>query len=403
MNTSRRKSRKSFSSSMGGRGHQSNASEEAESSKGVSIRGRILEDEDRHQSIESIHVSSTFPSIVGTCTLMCPARERVQRERLRDLSVFERLNGHLGKTSPSLAVKKFCRTISTMRVQESDVRTLPVLKETLHYLLNLLDSSEQPFEVVHDFVFDRTRSIRQDLSMQNIVNDEAIHMYEEMVKFYIVSHHKLLWSNCNPNISSMHYLNLEQLRKSLSSLYDMYDANRKSSSISKNEAEFRSFYVLLHLSSNSQSVRLASPILKSKEMCFTRKVLRFFRLGNYKCFFATIATESSYLQYCLMEPYINELRILVVSYINYGGYAHSPYPLAQLSKLLRMKESDMESLCNACGLETSIDKVGNKFLPTKQATFHPPKGGFQNYSFLGLEKLQRHTRDEDCITTNQAS
>ncbi|XP_042479964.1 SAC3 family protein C isoform X5 [Macadamia integrifolia] len=338
MNTSRRKSRKSFSSSMGGRGHQSNASEEAESSKGVSIRGRILEDEDRHQSIESIHVSSTFPSIVGTCTLMCPARERVQRERLRDLSVFERLNGHLGKTSPSLAVKK--------------------------------------------------------------------------VKFYIVSHHKLLWSNCNPNISSMHYLNLEQLRKSLSSLYDMYDANRKSSSISKNEAEFRSFYVLLHLSSNSQSVggslslwfqRLASPILKSKEMCFTRKVLRFFRLGNYKCFFATIATESSYLQYCLMEPYINELRILVVSYINYGGYAHSPYPLAQLSKLLRMKESDMESLCNACGLETSIDKVGNKFLPTKQATFHPPKGGFQNYSFLGLEKLQRHTRDEDCITTNQAS
>ncbi|XP_042479963.1 SAC3 family protein C isoform X4 [Macadamia integrifolia] len=356
MNTSRRKSRKSFSSSMGGRGHQSNASEEAESSKGVSIRGRILEDEDRHQSIESIHVSSTFPSIVGTCTLMCPARERVQRERLRDLSVFERLNGHLGKTSPSLAVKKFCRTISTMRVQESDVRTLPVLKETLHYLLNLLDSSEQPFEVVHDFVFDRTRSIRQDLSMQNIVNDEAIHMYEEM-----------------------------------------------SSSISKNEAEFRSFYVLLHLSSNSQSVRLASPILKSKEMCFTRKVLRFFRLGNYKCFFATIATESSYLQYCLMEPYINELRILVVSYINYGGYAHSPYPLAQLSKLLRMKESDMESLCNACGLETSIDKVGNKFLPTKQATFHPPKGGFQNYSFLGLEKLQRHTRDEDCITTNQAS
>ena len=40
---------------------------------------------------------------------------------------------------------------------------------------------EHPFEVVHDFIFDRTRSIRQDLSMQNIVNDQTIHMYEEMV------------------------------------------------------------------------------------------------------------------------------------------------------------------------------------------------------------------------------
>ena len=63
----------------------------------------------------------------------------------------------------------------------SDLRPLPVLEDTLDYLLSLLDSAEHPFEVVHDFIFDRTRSIRQDLSMQNIVNDRAIHMYEKMV------------------------------------------------------------------------------------------------------------------------------------------------------------------------------------------------------------------------------
>ena len=66
-------------------------------------------------------------------------------------------------------------------MQASDVRPLPVLEETLNYLLNLLDATEHPFEVVHDFIFDRTRSIRQDLSMQNIVNDQTIHMFEEMV------------------------------------------------------------------------------------------------------------------------------------------------------------------------------------------------------------------------------
>ena len=61
-------------------------------------------------------------------------------------------------------------------MQASDVQPLLVLEETLNYLLNLLDSMEHPFEVVHDFIFDRTRSIRQDPSMQNIVNDQIIHM-----------------------------------------------------------------------------------------------------------------------------------------------------------------------------------------------------------------------------------
>ncbi|CAL5379784.1 unnamed protein product [Camellia sinensis] len=210
-------------------------------------------------------------SIVGTCPFMCPGilpcvldkiavspilsldngqscvEERVQRERLRDLSVFERLNGSSVKTSPSLAVKKFCRTISTKNVQASDVRPLPVLEDTLNYLLNLLDTKEHPFEVVHDFIFDRTRSIRQDLSMQNIINNRVIQMFEKMVKFHVISHHKLRRCSNSPNISSKYYLNMEQLTKALTSLYHLYEANRNIQSIYENEAEFRSLYVLLHL------------------------------------------------------------------------------------------------------------------------------------------------------------
>ncbi|RRT67631.1 hypothetical protein B296_00004886, partial [Ensete ventricosum] len=113
---------------------------------------------------------------------------RAQRERLRDLSVFERLNGNPARTSPHLAVKKFCRTISTVAIQESDIRPPPVLQRTLKYLMNLVNSEEHPFEFVHDFVFDRTRSIRQDLSMQNITDDQAISMYEEMVQVHCNIH-----------------------------------------------------------------------------------------------------------------------------------------------------------------------------------------------------------------------
>lgn len=69
----------------------------------------------------------------------------------------------------------------------SDIRPLPVLRETMDYLLHLLDSSEHPFETIHDFIFDRTRSIRQDLSMQNIVNDQAVQIYEDVVYSHLVN------------------------------------------------------------------------------------------------------------------------------------------------------------------------------------------------------------------------
>ncbi|XVF82583.1 hypothetical protein PTKIN_Ptkin16aG0061300 [Pterospermum kingtungense] len=257
-------------------------------------------------------------SIVGTCPFMCPEGERAQRERLRDLAVFERLNGDPRKTSPSLAVKKFCRTISLKYVQASDVRPLSVLEDTLNYLLNLLDSSEHPFEVVHDFIFDRTRSIRQDLSMQNIVNDRAIHMYEKMVKFHVVSHHRL--RNCGgSSISSLQFLNMEQLTKTLASLYILYEPNHSSNSIHENEAEFRSLYVLLRLDSKSQQTeslsfwlcRVPSLVMKSKEMHFARQVLRFYRMENYRSFLCTVSAEASNLQYCILEPYVNEINFLL--------------------------------------------------------------------------------------------
>ncbi|KAL5568381.1 hypothetical protein UlMin_024956 [Ulmus minor] len=292
------------------------------------------------QEREDGNDSSNHLAIVGNCPFMCPEGERSQRERLRDLAAFERLNGNPSLSSPSLAVKKFCRTITTKQMQASDVRPLPVLEDTLKYLLDLLDTTTHPFEVVHDFIFDRTRSIRQDLSMQNIVNEKAIRLYEEMVKFYIISHYKLRSCSSSPDAASIHYLNMEQLTKTLMSLFNLYDADRSSGSNSasayKNEPEFRSFYVLLHLGSNSQPM----------------------------------------------------IRAMALSCINTGGYKLHPYPLAHLSRLLMMKESDLESFCSACGLETSTDEEGNKLLPSKQTTFSHPKGGFQRHSFCGLERFE---------------
>ncbi|KAJ0046775.1 hypothetical protein Pint_05667 [Pistacia integerrima] len=317
-------------------------------------------------------------AIVGTCPFMCPEDERVQRQRLRDLAFFERLNGDPSKSSPVLAVKKLAKlvkvvlTMSAKQVRASEVRPLPVLEDTLNYLLNFLDSKEHPFEVIHDFVFDRTRSIRQDLTMQNIVNDRVVHMYEKMVQFHVISHHKLRSSCTSSSISSVHYLNLEQFTKALTSLYNLYEVNRGSNSTFGNEAEFYSFYVLLHLDSDGQatvglySIGRVTFFVVSSCPIFNNQVKR-----NVFC------------------PPSFTVRAFALCCINNCGYKLHPYPVMHLSKLLMMEESDVELFCNACGLETCTDEVGNKLLPTKQTTFNRPKEGFQRYSFLGLEQLER--------------
>ncbi|KAJ6702393.1 GERMINAL-CENTER ASSOCIATED NUCLEAR PROTEIN [Salix koriyanagi] len=324
-------------------------------SSSTTQKEKIKTDEDKEED------SSDFPRLIGTCPSMCPESERSQRERLQDLAVFERLHGNPRKTSPALAVKKI-----------------------FFVLLMVL----------------WTRSIRQDLSMQNIVDDKSIYMYEKMVKFHVISHLKLQRCGSSPNISSVHYLNMEQLTKALTSLYNLYDANRDSSTVYRNEAEFRSLYVLLHLDSNSQPMGeslslwfrcVPHPIIRSKEMCFARSVLRFYQMGNYVRFFSTISAEASYLQYCILELYMSKVRALSLSYINNAGYKLHPYPLVHLSKLLKMKESDLEVLCNACGLETCADEMENKLLPTKQTTFCCPKEGFQSYNFIGIGTVREVT------------
>uniref|UniRef100_A0A0D9VU22 SAC3/GANP/THP3 conserved domain-containing protein n=1 Tax=Leersia perrieri TaxID=77586 RepID=A0A0D9VU22_9ORYZ len=321
------------------------------------------------------------PPIVGSCPDMCPARERAQRERLRDLALFERVGGDPARTSTSLAVKKVShpfspcarggQTISSTSVQASDIRALPVLRETMDYLLHLLDSSEHKFEIVHDFIFDRTRSVRQDLSMQNIVNEQAIHIYEDV---------RLASSYQDSDASSMCYLNMEQLMKCLLSLFDMYDAIHKNNSQSSKEAEYYSFYVLLHLGCKIPKMvdslslwygHLPASIVRSKEMIFARSILRCYHIGNFKRFFCTIAAEATDLQLRLLEPFLNEARVRALMYFNHSGYKLQRHPLTHLSEILMIEELELEALCRLCGLEISENEDTKAFAP-KQASFCIP-------------------------------
>lgn len=117
--------------------------------------------------------------VVGTCEDMCPEAERVRRMRQRDVAYFERPNqSEPDVTTRALAVKKFARKVTVKQRDEdiddsdmwgpSDVRTMPALQRTMVHLRELMDRSDMPFGVLHKFLWDRHRSVRQDLNVQHI-------------------------------------------------------------------------------------------------------------------------------------------------------------------------------------------------------------------------------------------
>lgn len=330
-------------------------------------------------------------SIVGTCQDMCPAREREQRQRLRDLAIFERINGNVARTSPALAVKKFCRTISVAELQPSDVRPQPVLWGTLQYLMHMLDRREYSFESVHAFLFDRTRAVRQELGMQCIANSQAITMFEEIVRFHIMSERELREKNIATGNDADSQLNFQQLTKSLLTLLNLYGAvDAEGGSGWLHEAEFYSYYVLLNLGDRDHFKaeplslwfrRVRSSVLQAPDFVYARKVLRCYRNDNYKGFF-DLAQKATYLQGCLMELYFGQMRSLALKAINTGGYKMNPYPVAEIASLLLMKQGDTEDLCKAHGLKTGIDKNHQLALMAKQAPFTPSTQIFRHQCTL---------------------
>ena len=93
-------------------------------------------------------------------------------------------------------VKRFRRSAAGYDEQlPSDIRPPSVLRDTLNYLINEVVGGSEPLETVHKFVWDRTRGIRNDFSIQQVSKIEdiriAIDCFERIARFHILSLHQL--------------------------------------------------------------------------------------------------------------------------------------------------------------------------------------------------------------------
>ncbi|RMY79288.1 hypothetical protein D0863_00150 [Hortaea werneckii] len=185
---------------------------------------------------------------VGTCRDMCAEFERVERTIQCDVKPEER--GPDGSPDESRMVKKFRRAAAGLEEQlPSDLRPPPVLKQTCDYLFNTLIAEAPSLGSVEHFVWDRTRAVRNDFSIQQLSKAEdlslAIDCLERIVRFHILTLHLC---SVEPKPTELYdaQQEREQLDRTLLSLMQYYDDSRGRVDM-PNEAEFRAYCIIFQI------------------------------------------------------------------------------------------------------------------------------------------------------------
>lgn len=174
----------------------------------------------------------------GSCEDMCPTYERVERVYKNQVSKWEK-DPSTNKISRHLALKTFMRPSGQAPSLPSDVRSPDVLQKSLNHIIeNLLPHLPES----QSFIWDRTRSIRQDFTFQNNYSGfESIDCHEKICRIHILSLHVMAGAN-DPDYQQQQ--EVEQFNNSLQTLTHMYDDVRSRGGFCPNEPEFRAYELI---------------------------------------------------------------------------------------------------------------------------------------------------------------
>ncbi|PPQ99374.1 hypothetical protein CVT24_009204 [Panaeolus cyanescens] len=176
--------------------------------------------------------------IVGTCMDMCPRFERYRRERENNLFEWETIPG-TKRVDHNRAVKMYERAAGDKTIP-SDLRPPIVLKRTLDYLFHDL-LLRGGFSATCSFIRDRSRSVRNDFTMQHITGPLAIECHDRCARFHILVLH---FERDKPHFSIP--MEEQQLMNTLQSLKEFY-MDQRGKYQSRTELEMRVYHRLIHI------------------------------------------------------------------------------------------------------------------------------------------------------------
>lgn len=247
-------------------------------------------------------------TFVGTCPDMCPEKERYMRETRSQLSVFEVIPG-TDQVDHAAAVKEYSRSSADQEEPlPHELRPLAVLSRTMDYLVTrVMDRTDGSLRDWYDFLWNRTRGIRKDITQQHLCDPTTVSLIEKCARLHIHCAHFM----CEEPMSSFDAkINNENMTKCLQSLKEMYQDLRGRGVSCASEAEFQGYNVLLNLNKGDilREVQQFHPAVRnSSEVKFAVQAFAALNSNNFVRFFKLVQS-ASYLNACLLHGYFNQIR-----------------------------------------------------------------------------------------------
>ncbi|KAJ0426977.1 SAC3/GANP/Nin1/mts3/eIF-3 p25 family-domain-containing protein [Aspergillus carlsbadensis] len=370
---------------------------------------------------------------VGTCTSMCPQFERVERIVQKMVDKSEKYLHPKTNTLQNMEakmLKRFRRSAAGYDEQlPSDIRTPATLLQTMNYLTRHIIGGPEPLGLIHKFVWDRTRSIRNDFSVQQLTQEEdvkvAVTCLERIARFHIVSLH-LLSSPENEEPFDRHQ-EREQLNNTMLSLMYYYDDNR-GRIVFPNEDEFRAYYIIFSIHDqrpdlearvqkwptelrNSPRVKAALELFAAAgntweyQGTLDAKRPNAIAQGFYARFFSLVNSPGvSYLMACVAEIYFNHMRQTAIRSI-WKGYCRYPasqqhkneeWTVDELTSVLYFDDADQTiEFCEAQDLEFAENANGDLYLnwgsrPVDSVAFQPSSDHSFSDSYVESKRAGRN-------------
>ncbi|XP_063706496.1 protein xmas [Culicoides brevitarsis] len=329
-------------------------------------------------------------NLIGTCPDMCPEKERLMRIFQNQVASFEYQPG-TNQMDHKIAVKQYSRSSADQETPlPHELRPANVLRMSMNYLMSrIVDLSEDPKTNISDwfhFVWDRMRSIRKDITQQDLCTVEAVTLVEQCARFHIHSSARLVAED--PTVFDQK-LNTENLTKCLQTLKYMYRDLRLQGVSCPNEPEFRAYVVLLNLNDGNflwEFQQFSDVVLKSPELKFALKVYQAIANNNYVKFFQLVQ-ETTYLNACILLRYFTQVRLKAVLTLlkAYCPKNPSKFSLKEFSEILAFE--DFESTCSF--LEYHGLSCDEEVLYLDKRNFYYPDFPFTQERSLDLVESKR--------------
>ncbi|KAL4226945.1 Germinal-center associated nuclear protein [Mactra antiquata] len=312
----------------------------------------------------------TAKAFVGTCPDMCPEKERYDREDKRRLSYYEiipgteNIPGKNPQVDHSRAVKEYLRSSPDQdEPLPHELRPIYVLVPTMTYLLSeIADRGEDGrWGDWFDFLWNRTRGIRKDITQQQLNDRDAVELIEKCARFHIYCSERL----CEEDMHSFDAkINNENLTKCLQTLKEFYaDLEKKHRIYCENEAEFRAYTVLMNLNEGDtlREVQQLRPAVRTSQ-CVKFALQTYFALnGNNYIKFFRLMKQASFNNACIMHRYFTQVRnkALIMMMKGYSmGSRPAQIPLNELVRLLGFEnESEASEFCEHYGFHVTDNEV----------------------------------------------